>query len=568
MALPLYRKVGARTIQVQDVDVTGLKASAETFSTINKRLDQLQNFVYKKGAAQRKEEAVADALTRPVTAADVQEAMSKQGQAESFLSRLTGFDGRSIYEKTFNETQGTMLANEMSLNALEEINKMKTKAAAGQLDYSTAKNNIVDMIDGYTAAISAFSPEAAQTARTSMLTSSQTVLNAIGKQEAAAYKAAEDAKLEDAMLSVKRIVEDTYARGDYADPAFGFVDSEQAAQLALQELNDRATITGNQRMIPKHFEMFRQARINGVSKGVMSPEFASTKIEAYSRIKKNDLGVHQNAWDKMTDEERNKVKANFFKQISDEKKLKEDASKVEKDKLYMEAYELQDEAITATPERRQAIRKRLWEVNGELGSKFTPDKMLDKIRTGDFDANESDEKLMFELEGQVYNNTLTIEQVKGLAEAEEISYKQANTLQKLMETVRDRRAREAIAYGNSLVGSDPAFQNAKSAAPVKSNIIKAARDARDKDEDPKQAAVAAYEAAKVERFSTSFTAAQDRVTTYLARLGIFDESDLEEKAAAILNGTISIESLRKASDNEAAIRLIEKQFKTIERLRQ
>jgi hypothetical protein len=564
MALPVYRKVGARSIQIGDVSTANLKAAAQTYETINNRLDQLKDFTYKKGAEIRKEEATMDALNRPVNAEDVRDAMSKQGEAKSFVSSLMG---GSIYDKTFQETQGIMLANEMSLNVLEEVNKMKTKAAAGQIDYATAKAQLVDMVDGYTAAISAFSPEAAKSSKTSMLTAGQTVLNAIGKQEAAAYKASQDAKLEDSMFEVKRIMEDMYSRGDYADETFGFVDAEQSTQLMLQNLVDRATITGNQRMIPKYYEMYREARINGIAKGVMSPEFAGSKIAAFRRIKNNDLGVYQNSWDQMSDDERLKVESKFFKQISDEKKLQEDASKVEKDRLMMEGYELQLEAVTASPERREQIVKRLWGINSEMGSKFTSDTMLEKIRKGDFDSDEGSDELIYTLTAGLVDKSVSKTDIDKAVANKEISPSQGVSLLKFANSLTNKSVTRAIQFGDDTVAADPTMQNAKTAGPIKAKMANAARRASEAGEDPQEAVMQTYESEKASRFTTVFTNSQDKVTDYLSRLGIFDESEIEEKAAAILNGTITIDSIRKVSDQEDIIRLIEKQFKKIERMR-
>ena len=559
--LPTYRKIGARTIQIDSVDVTGLKAGGQFYGNLNDRLDQLQGFISKKGTKFAKERATLDALNSPVTKDDLASAMANQNEAKSFTDSLFG---GNIYEDTFNEVQGNMLANEMSLNAVEQLNIMKAKAETGQLDYTTAKAEIADMVDGYTAAISAFSPEAAKSARTSILSSSQTVLNSIGKYEIEQYRAIEDAKLEEYMLSVKRMAENDYAKGDIFTEETGYVSAEDVAQLKFKQLTDRATLMNKPQAIPKYYKVFREARINGVTKGVLSKEFAGSASEAMQRIDDNNLGPYQASWDKMTDEERGKVISKIYTETANKKKLVDDAVKVDKKKWQTIGYELLDQAYDAqTQEERDQIHAQMVEVNTELGTKFFSLKVLNDVKSGELDNDSADDLVVFELESTLYTDNpdddFTLDDIRQLMRDKKISVKQGQQLIRKQETVRNRRATEALAYGKGIISEMPAFADPttskQAVGKINQNIIDAKRDPND-NRSLKDVVKDSVEEIQTSAWNTQFGNAQKRIAQSLQLSGIYNDQIagmteeqamefLMDKASKYLNEQLSESEFKK-----------------------
>ena len=80
MALPVYRKQGIMYADLPRIETADLQAQAESFSTINKRLDQLMAFADEQGTKQAKEAAIKYATQNPVTEQQIQQAKDNEVQ--------------------------------------------------------------------------------------------------------------------------------------------------------------------------------------------------------------------------------------------------------------------------------------------------------------------------------------------------------------------------------------------------------------------------------------------------------------------------------------------------------
>ena len=92
----------------------------------------------------------------------------------------------------------------MFLDSVDKLNQIRMDADAGLIDYETASTEINDMIDGYSATVSAFSPEAATRMRASMATNANKVLQKVADIEAAQFEAVVVAGFNDAVPKLSR----------------------------------------------------------------------------------------------------------------------------------------------------------------------------------------------------------------------------------------------------------------------------------------------------------------------------------------------------------------------------
>lgn len=438
MALPVYQRRGIMYADLPRVETANLKEGAKAFETINRRLDQLSSFIEREGTTYAKEQAIKYAAQNPVTQQQIAEAKSKSGEAKSWLSALTG---GNVYDETLAAAQGSLLSNRLEIEATTRLNQLKVLAEAGQVNLEDAQLEIQDMIDGYTATISAFSPEAATKSRARMATDGNRVIDSIASRQAKVVFEAQKAQFEDGLTQSQRAIEDHFFRGDQIDPETQtIVSAEARASIHKEVLLENAITSMQEGRVPAVYDMYRKARINGVAKGVLGADFADNMAEAYQKLAAGDMGKYAGSWAEMTDEERKEVKTLVYNEIGKLEKFEKQEIEQKKQTLRKEHFDLWDEVVTAEPERREELRNRAKEINVEYGSDLFTDKQLEQMRTGDFKKNSGNKQLIFELEKAIDREELTPEQLTTLAHENHISFDEASKLNNRIRT----RANELV----------------------------------------------------------------------------------------------------------------------------
>lgn len=443
MALPVYQRRGIMYADLPRVETANLKESAAGFETINRRLDQLSSFISKKGTEYAQEQALQYAAQNPVTQQQINDAMSKQAEGQSWLSALTG---GNVYDEALQVAQGSLLSNRLEIEATTRLNQLKVMAEAGQVDLGQAQVEIQDMIDGYTATISAFSPEAATKSRARMATDGNRVIDSIASQQAKVIFEAQKAQFEDGLTESQRAIEDHFFRGDQIDPETQtIVSAEARASIHKEVLLENAITSMQEGRVPAVYDMYRKARINGVAKGVLGADFASNLAEAYQKLAAGDMGKYAGSWAEMTDAERKEVKTLVYNEIGHLEKFEKQETEAKKKDLREEHYDLMDEVVTATPERREEIRARAKEINVEYGSDLFTDTQLEKIRTGDFAKKQKNKALLMELEKGIDAQQITREQISVLAYEDHIDFDDARKLNDRIKAVNNDLVKAELA---------------------------------------------------------------------------------------------------------------------------
>ena len=486
MALPVYRRQGIMYADLPRVETADLQAQAESFSTINKRLDQLMGFVESKGTAAAKEQAMAYAAQNPVSQAQIAEAKSNAAEGKSWLDALTG---GNVYDETLQAAQGSLLSTKLEVEATSRFNQLKVLAEAGKLEFEDAQLEIQDMIDGYTSTIAAFNPEAANKSRARMVTDGNRIIDAIATKRANVIIEANKAAFEDSLTQHQRAIEDEFARGDSIDPSTQLVVSaEDRAGLKRESLLTNAITSMQEGRVPAVYDMYRKARINGVAKAVLGAEFADSRAEAYQKLAAGDMGKHSSAWKQMTDEERKEVKTLVLSEIANLEKFEKEETEAKKKDLREEHYDLMDEVVTATPERREEIRARAKEINVEYGSDLFTDTQLEKIRTGDFAKKQKNKALLMELEKGIDAQQVTREQISVLAYEDHIDFDDARKLNDRIKAVNNDLVKAELAELKRFIEANKSpFLPSSVAKSDKAKAISELTQRVANGEDPKEA---------------------------------------------------------------------------------
>ena len=441
MALPVYQRRGIMYADLPRVETASLKEGARAFETINRKLDQLSSFIEREGTEYAQEQAMQYAAQNPVTQEQNNEAVASKGERKSWLSALTG---GNIYDETLQAAQGSMLANQLSIEAQKKFRELQVLAENNQIGFDEAQVEIQDVIDGYAATISAFSPEASIKARASMATAGNGVLKSVAEKQSKIFAAAQAAKLDEDIFSVRRFAEDEFYRGDSWNPTTqSYIRAEDRIAAIFNPIEEQAVAMGQQGRLPKLLEAKREARINGVTRGLLDEKFAASHTKAYQRIINNDLGEYESSWAVMSDDERDKVKQKFLKEVADRKKFSDQAEKELTDNYKQISIDLMREAETATPARQREIANELWQNNSDAGEMVTPRTYLEKLGEGKIGEELDNANLIFELETAVDDGMMNADAIKYLAQNNQINWTQARKLQDRIVKAENREIRSA-----------------------------------------------------------------------------------------------------------------------------
>ena len=441
MALPVYQRRGIMYADLPRVETASLKEGARAFESIDRKLDQLSSFIQREGTAQAKEQALAYAAQNPVTQDQIDEAVASKGEGKSWLSALTG---GNVYDETLQAAQGSMLANQLSIEAQKKFRELQVLAENNQIGFDEAQVEIQDVIDGYAATISAFSPEASIKARASMATAGNGVLKSVAEKQSKIFAAAQAAKLDEDIFSVRRFAEDEFYRGDSWNPTTqSYIRAEDRIAAIFNPIEEQALAMGQEGRFPKLLEAKREARINGVTRGLLDEKFAASHTKAYQRIINGDLGEYESSWAVMSDVERDKVKQKFLKEVADRKKFSDQAEKELIDNYKQISIDLMREAETATPARQREIANELWQNNSDAGEMVTPRTYLEKLGEGKIGEELDNANLIFELETAVDDGMMNADAIKYLAQNNQINWTQARKLQDRIVKAENREIRSA-----------------------------------------------------------------------------------------------------------------------------
>ena len=551
MALPVYQQRGIMYADLPRVETASLKEGASTFDTINRRLDQLMGFVEREGTAQAKEQALAYAAQNPVTQEQIDEAIASKGEGKSWLSALTG---GNVYDEALQAAQGSMLANQLSIEAQKKFRELQVLAENNQIGFDEAQVEIQDVIDGYAATISAFSPEASIKARASMATAGNGVLKSVAEKQSKIFAAAQAAKLDEDIFSVKRFAEDEFYRGDSWNPTTqSYIRAEDRIQAIFNPIEEQALAMGQEGRFPKLLEAKREARINGVTRGLLDEKFAASHTKAYQRIINGDLGEYESSWASMSDDERDKVKQKFLKEVADRKKFSDQAEADQKESYKKISIDLMREAETADPARQREIANELWQNNSDAGEMVTPRTYLEKLSEGKIGEELDNANLIFELETAVDDGMMNADAIRYLAQNNQINWTQARKLQDRIISAENREIRSANRRIVAEIDRLPLKPQQKTQikADLKSQVLTAPPDVN------LQELVDVAVQRQVDSIQTQrATVAQKKIASALSRISQFsnmEPEELQDKAAELMKNPTLINTIKMGDDVKRAI---------------
>jgi len=544
--LPTYNRAGIGYADLPRLVTEDIEMGAKTWGNIGEKLDRLRAFAQGRAEDEAIAQAKKFAAANPVTREQVEAAKNPAGVVESFLGAFTG-KGGTVYRQALSEAQGIVLGNDLALQATDEMLLLKKAAEIGQISYADAKLKIQDMMDGYRATVSAFNPEAALKLQATLATAGNSTLKSIADIESKNMDAVINLELDNSMQTMTRVVSDIYKFGDQFDPnTQTYVMADDMVDSVLDSFYSKALGFNKPEYITKMNEFRRQAKINGLVAGVQDPAFASTPMDAYSKMSSGNMGIYQRIWESMPDEDRQKVFDRLVTETNNLKKMQDDSAKVSMEEMMLESYNLQDEAFygSPSPTRRDEIRARLKDLNARMGKKFTTDPMLKAIKTGETNDNAATNEAFYALQDQAEDLQISVDQIDTLLFNKAISVNQATKLRNAIKSSQNQALRNEIAYYKSALDSQRNQFNAP--------IINAEKNAgtnmiRDKvnieGKNPTQARIETQSESQLRSYLDDARVKIERIMALLAKDSALEGSDLEGIAADIFQAEDTNEML-------------------------
>jgi len=153
-----YRPLGVAIPTVPNVNFAATGAAqARALDAVTKGLNSMSDYVYKKQVAQTKREAAQYSFENPVSAEQIQDAISQGRDIEEIVG-----DADTVFGAVTTATASQQLTTELQIEASKKISSYSAMIKAGQdIDIQSMRNDLTAMIDGHSELIASFDPEQA-----------------------------------------------------------------------------------------------------------------------------------------------------------------------------------------------------------------------------------------------------------------------------------------------------------------------------------------------------------------------------------------------------------------------
>ena len=435
--------------QQQAVDFVGPRAAAQGASQLAQVLDRMSASAFQTAAPMRQAEGLQYAADNPLTSEQIQMAKDGIPFGAGSTSSLNYFD------QAVAKARSLELSGHFEIEGRNELTKLLADVKDGRATSAQVSSKIRTMTDGLSKSLSSIDPEASIKFRATMATHGHTVLNAAYTAELEREKSKRYALVDSDIDNQFRILEETVSQGSvtingkpYSVNEIGDVIRKNILTQSML-LGDKAI----QKEYSTKFEVaFRNAKINGVTKELMTDANMADPELTLQKLRSGDLGkmspvlkdLITNDFDAVA-----KVTANFMVAINNRKSIKDAKQADEKRVGEGKAINLLEQIFPLpenSPKRKDLINQLIALPEGSV-----PIGMLKDILKP---SGDGDSALNFNLLAGIYNNTITTpDQIYSLV-GKGLTAKDAVAALKIMQS-EDRRDSSTLDRGISQLSGIP-----------------------------------------------------------------------------------------------------------------
>lgn len=459
--LPTYENAGAQYADLPRVNTAPQQVAAQGFATIGQNLDRMTAFFQNQAVSDAEREAQKYAVQNPLTKAQIDTALATpEGVSVKGAGR--------IFQQTYQKTQAVMLSSELQLEGQKTFANMAAAIEAGAtFDMRSVQTNMKDMIDGYSSSVMALDPEQSIRLRSALTSAGNALYVKAAERTVKVQQAQYDARLEEAVVAARPLIEAIIAKSGTIDPSTGKeIDVNKLLEIQKQPFYEAIKITGNNKHIAEINKAITEAKISAVVSRLKDKTLYDSPVKALDALDKGDVGQLTSLYKGLTGNDKSTIQDKVLKDFANIESARKIQKTKDDDNNQRLSIELRDQFYSGKISSSTLISG-LKAIN-----QLKPDE-IKSLRTEQRDAQP---EVFGRYESMVAKNMLGEAQLDDLANAGTISWKQRNQLAK-----DARNSNSDMARATSLINAElgvpdpmtPGFRNErKRAADVKATLLK------------------------------------------------------------------------------------------------
>jgi hypothetical protein len=280
-------------IAPQQVDfMVAAREEARGAATMADILDRMSTSVFGMAKEMAQEEAIKFAAENPIT--DQQLALAREGLPSAIPGVGKTSGDFSVYGKALQKARTLQLSGYFEMEGRNELTKLLVDVQNGKASSTDVANKIAVVTDGYAKSLAKIDGEASIKLRATMATHGNTVLNAAYESELKRKKSEDITKFDLDFDNTMKLLEATVSRGFWIDQNGQQRSINDLAKNIEVNISNQSMLIGDAGVQKEYSEKFRvalrTAKINAVTKHVMSDEFMADPTATLNKIRTGDVG--------------------------------------------------------------------------------------------------------------------------------------------------------------------------------------------------------------------------------------------------------------------------------------
>jgi hypothetical protein len=444
--LPRYRREG-RDLITPRIDYAGAGAAeARGYQQMSQALDRLSSYAFKEAEIYATEQGEKYGTTNPPTKQQIEDARRAGEDAESVLPG----DSFTAFGRAARKSALESLATNMEIDAANELSRLRVEAESQGIPLNQFKTNLDAMIDGYSSALSAVSPSAANAFRASMAARTNSAYMA---RSAQIEKDAEKVAKLRAVSAFDEIVEYRVEEAIIAGSMIDADGNEYPLTDRLDGLRDQmqriAYLTEQPEVFNEYIKKFN-TKINEHMVGTVTSYISENPLARRLEFQKGNFsdGHVQDVYDNMTREQRDaarKEARTLSSQFLADEAAVDSRNERHRDRLTDNLRaELVDADVAGNIDARNAILSRIKEVDPEL--------YASKVDGYSKETRKDDPETVAQLERLKLNGTLTTVEIEVPFRKGLITIGTFSEFFKSIDGQRNKGFNQALTYAKNEVG--------------------------------------------------------------------------------------------------------------------
>jgi hypothetical protein len=280
-------------IAPQQVDfMTAAREEARGAATMADIIDRMSTTVFGMAKEMAQEEALKFAAENPIT--DQQLALAREGLPSAIPGVGKMSNDVTVYGKALQKARTLQLSGYFEMEGRNELAKLLVDVQNGKASSTDVANKISVVTDGYAKSLAKIDGEASIKLRATMATHGNTVLNAAYESELKRKKSQDITKFDLDFDNTIQLLEATVSRGFWIDQNGEQRSINDLAKNIEINIANQSLLIGDAGVQKEYSEKFRvalrTAKINAVTKHVMSDEFLADPTVGLNKIRTGDVG--------------------------------------------------------------------------------------------------------------------------------------------------------------------------------------------------------------------------------------------------------------------------------------